>query len=330
VTYLLSDWQGSTRAIVSNGGFVKARMDYTAYGEAIQAGVGLRTSALGYSATSADSLRQRYGLTERDSATGLDHTPWRKNENRAGRWTSPDPYNGSMLVSDPQSFNRNSYVQGQPTNFIDPSGLLKIQQCTKHWVWDSNGYRTWIDGCITLYDDGGASGFEMFPGDTFESPGDRDALKKAVADFFKKYGKKFRRCVWQIFSEDASGGASNVAQIMATPGTGNFPYDNVSFSRTLSWAQGVFDNGSITMKAVYRSSTLQDGTNVSALEQFFRTLAHEYANYLSWSYAGSADSFGSTEGITGDNTAGAGVPSMNVDHDTGARMEKCMWGNTSF
>jgi len=52
--------------MMSNGGFVKARMDYTAYGEEIQAGVGLRTSALGYSATSADSLRQRYGLTERD------------------------------------------------------------------------------------------------------------------------------------------------------------------------------------------------------------------------------------------------------------------------
>ncbi len=166
MTYLLSDWQGSTRAIVSNGGFVKARMDYTAYGEAIQAGVGLRTSALGYSATSADSLRQRYGLTERDSATGLDHTWFRKNENRSGRWTSPDPYNGSMLVSDPQSFNRNSYVQGQPTNFIDPSGLLKIQQCTKHWVWDSNGYRTWIDGCITLYDDGApVGGANVDPGD---------------------------------------------------------------------------------------------------------------------------------------------------------------------
>ena len=31
VKYLLSDWQGSTRAVVGNGGFVKARMDYTAY-----------------------------------------------------------------------------------------------------------------------------------------------------------------------------------------------------------------------------------------------------------------------------------------------------------
>jgi len=72
---------------------------------------------------SANALRQKYGLTERDDATGLDHTWFRKHENQAGRWTSPDPYNGSMSLGDPQSFNRYSYVSNQPTNFVDPSGL---------------------------------------------------------------------------------------------------------------------------------------------------------------------------------------------------------------
>ncbi len=56
---------GSNRAVLSNTGNARARVDYTAYGEEIQAGVGLRTPALGYSVTSADSLRQRYGLTGR-------------------------------------------------------------------------------------------------------------------------------------------------------------------------------------------------------------------------------------------------------------------------
>ena len=121
VKYLLSDWQGSTRAVLSNTGNVRARVDYTAYGEEIQTGIGLRTSTQGFDNSTA--LRQRYGLTERDSATGLDHTWFRKNENRGGRWTSPDPYNGSMSLGDPQSFNRNSYVQNDPINFIDPSGL---------------------------------------------------------------------------------------------------------------------------------------------------------------------------------------------------------------
>lgn len=113
---------------MSSGGFVKARMDYTAYGEDIGAGTGLRTNAQGFDA--AINPRQQYGLTERDDATGLDHTWFRKNENRGGRWTSPDPYNGSISLGDPQSLNRFSYVQGQPTNYIDPSGLLiRVYKC---------------------------------------------------------------------------------------------------------------------------------------------------------------------------------------------------------
>jgi hypothetical protein len=36
---------------------------------------------------------------------------------------SPDPYLGSMDLSNPQSLNRYSYVLNNPTNFIDPLGL---------------------------------------------------------------------------------------------------------------------------------------------------------------------------------------------------------------
>ncbi len=98
-----------------------ARHDYLPFGEEIWSGTGLRTGAQGYGAT--DAIRQKYGLTERDDATGLDHTWWRKYESFAGRLTSPDPYTGSMTTADPQSFNRYSYVQNDPVNFVDPSGL---------------------------------------------------------------------------------------------------------------------------------------------------------------------------------------------------------------
>ena len=40
------------------------------------------------------------------------------------RFDQPDPYEGSYDLSDPQSFNRYSYTQGDPVNFVDPSGLL--------------------------------------------------------------------------------------------------------------------------------------------------------------------------------------------------------------
>ena len=81
--YVMQDWQGSTRAVVNTAGFVQGRMDYTAFGEDIAAGVGLRTTTQGFGSTNLP--RQKYALTERDDATGLDHTWFRKHENRAGR-----------------------------------------------------------------------------------------------------------------------------------------------------------------------------------------------------------------------------------------------------
>jgi RHS repeat-associated protein len=123
VSYVLQDWQGSVRASVNNNGFVQARFDFTAFGEEVSLGVGLRSLEQGY--TGDATTKQGYGLTEKDSS-GQNHTWFRKQEQRAGRWTSPDPYKGSMEVENPQSFNRYSYVESQPTNFVDPMGLFKV------------------------------------------------------------------------------------------------------------------------------------------------------------------------------------------------------------
>lgn len=139
IKYVQQDWQGSVRTITTNAGFVSSRTDHQAFGEEIGAGTGLRTVQQGYGTISTP--RQGYGLTEKDEATGLNHTWFRKNENRAGRWTSPDPYNGSASVGDPQSFNRYSYVGNQPANFIDPSGLLRIIVFTG-CSWDGGWYCT--------------------------------------------------------------------------------------------------------------------------------------------------------------------------------------------
>ena len=124
VKYVLEDWQGSVRTIINNAGFVQSRTDYTTFGEEINSGVGLRTASQGFGG--GINTRQGYGLTERDDSTGLNHTWYRKNENQAGRWTSPDPDNESASIEDPQSWNRYSYVENEPTNFVDPSGLLMI------------------------------------------------------------------------------------------------------------------------------------------------------------------------------------------------------------
>ena len=122
--YVLNDAQGSTRALMDNSGSgtstIVSRQDYLPFGEEIWSGIGLRTTTQKYGSTS--KVRQRFALTERDEATGLDHTPFRKYDSFAGRWTTPDPLSGN--VGNPQTLNRYAYVNNDPTNLNDPSGLL--------------------------------------------------------------------------------------------------------------------------------------------------------------------------------------------------------------
>lgn len=136
VRYMMMDHQGSTRMSMNSssvaGSVVVSRSDYMPFGEMIGAGIGRRNEVSGYNAT--DENVHRYALTERDESTGLDHTLWRKYENKSGRWTSPDPYKGSMIVGDAQSFNRYVYVRNDPINLVDPGGL--IHSCD----WPDCGY----------------------------------------------------------------------------------------------------------------------------------------------------------------------------------------------
>jgi RHS repeat-associated protein len=119
--YVLTDAQGSTRLLMENNSTILTRHDYLPFGTDISSGVGSRTTTQKYAVT--DRVRQRFAMTERDEASGLDHTLFRKHDSVAGRWTSPDPYSGSMRIGDPQSLNRYSYVQNDPVNLVDPSGL---------------------------------------------------------------------------------------------------------------------------------------------------------------------------------------------------------------
>ncbi|MGH9916429.1 MAG: RHS repeat-associated core domain-containing protein, partial [Pyrinomonadaceae bacterium] len=59
-----------------------------------------------------------------DSDKGQSNTLWRKYDPNIGRWSSPDPYHGSMSIADPQSFNRYAYVGNDPINNTDPTGLF--------------------------------------------------------------------------------------------------------------------------------------------------------------------------------------------------------------
>jgi RHS repeat-associated protein len=119
--FVISDHQGSTRVVMNRLGDVQTRHDYQPFGEEIGFNVGQRTGDQHYGFS--DETTARYTGMEQDGASGLNHTWFRKYESQAGRWTSPDPYGGSISVSNPQSFNRYSYVENDPINQVDPTGL---------------------------------------------------------------------------------------------------------------------------------------------------------------------------------------------------------------
>src|SRR5258707_1464215 len=67
------------------------------------------------------------------------------------RFSQPDPYDGSYNITDPQSFNRYTYAQNDPVNFVDPSGLQDPNDppggwpadlVTTEWIYTSAPYWT--------------------------------------------------------------------------------------------------------------------------------------------------------------------------------------------
>jgi RHS repeat-associated protein len=65
---------------------------------------------------------KKYTSYDRDG-NGSDEAMFRRYNRWHSRFDQPDPYEGSYDLGDPQSFNRYAYVQGDPVNFVDPSGL---------------------------------------------------------------------------------------------------------------------------------------------------------------------------------------------------------------
>jgi RHS repeat-associated protein len=74
---------------------------------------------------------KKFTSYERD-ANGTDEAMFRRYNRWQSRFDQADPYAGSYDASDPQSFNRYAYTQGDPVNYVDPTGLRWIlpQTCS--------------------------------------------------------------------------------------------------------------------------------------------------------------------------------------------------------
>lgn len=65
---------------------------------------------------------KKFTTYERDG-NGSDDAMFRRSNRWHSRFDQPDPYDGGYDAADPQSFNRYAYVQGDPINLVDPTGL---------------------------------------------------------------------------------------------------------------------------------------------------------------------------------------------------------------
>ena len=84
----------------------------------------------------------RYTTYERDG-DGVDQALMRSYHGWWARFNEPDPWEGSYDLTDPQSFNRYAYVQNDPVNYVDPTGLIsdeeeviRIEARAPRWVDD--------------------------------------------------------------------------------------------------------------------------------------------------------------------------------------------------
>jgi RHS repeat-associated protein len=65
----------------------------------------------------------QFATYRRDSATQFDYAQQRYYSSKIARFLTPDPWGGSAGPGEPQSFNRYAYVQGDPINHFDSTGL---------------------------------------------------------------------------------------------------------------------------------------------------------------------------------------------------------------
>ena len=105
--YRLLGHEGSLAATVNSAGGLQATNLFTPYGQWMNSGAG--------DAYSWTGLYQ-------DTEYSGDAAWYRNYSTRQAHWLTPDPYNGSYDLYDPQSFNRYMYDNGNPLGFTDQSG----------------------------------------------------------------------------------------------------------------------------------------------------------------------------------------------------------------
>ncbi len=82
----------------------------------------LRYLPFGEEESTTAGNRVKFGTYLRDDTSGLDYAKARYYSSELGRFVSPDPYEGSIKIDKPDTWNRYAYCGNDPVNRIDPDG----------------------------------------------------------------------------------------------------------------------------------------------------------------------------------------------------------------
>ncbi|MGH9842125.1 MAG: RHS repeat domain-containing protein, partial [Blastocatellia bacterium] len=116
--WLHTNHLGSGTKLTDSTGAVKSRAEFDPYGQTL----------LEWSSSGDTYLNtKKYTGYERDEATGLDYANARMYSSARGRFLQADQLGlGASSLNRPQTLNRYTYVDNDPINFVDQTGLYKL------------------------------------------------------------------------------------------------------------------------------------------------------------------------------------------------------------
>jgi RHS repeat-associated protein len=238
---------GSGYKLTSNSGTVVYRGEFDPQGQTL-----LETGS-----TTLNS--HKFTGYEKDQSTGLDYANARMYSGSRGRFTKPDPAGLSAADARPQTLNRYSYVNNDPVNFVDRTGLgdcgflicdsITVNGSTNDnpntvpGVVSSIGTGTGLDHDQVEEDSNGGAGFDAtyYAEEQFDDVGP-DSLERA----FKNVDPN---CLNE-FSKIIEGGLSNFLSTLT-----NKPMNIVNLKThgsAISLVSGVNGNGFKTFNEIWK------------------------------------------------------------------------------
>jgi RHS repeat-associated protein len=135
-SFYISDALGSTRALTNSQGVVTDRYSYDAFGQLLSS-----------TGTTVNSFL--YTGEQKDDAAGLYYLRARNYDPAIGRFMSQDLHQSSL--QEPSSLNRYVYVQNNPVNTTDPTGLYGWEEGTAiHQVLGQHYISIWGDRFVDM------------------------------------------------------------------------------------------------------------------------------------------------------------------------------------